>query len=94
MPNLNSIPLKTKKLYRFQSGCHGNKYPKQPGMWLMRTVPTNLCAKCGLDTNEAKELLTYHRDCHGNLITIEPRNVTDAYHPKKPPYQISTVNSI
>ena len=57
-------------------------------MWLMHTVPMNHCTKCGLNIIEAKELLTYHCDCHGNLITIATGNMADAYHQKESPYQI------
>ena len=30
---------------------------------------------------KAKELLTYHRGCHGNLVTTAMRYVDDAYCP-------------
>ena len=39
---------------------------------------------------EAKELLTYHCGCHGNLVTIATRYAADAYLLKEPPYQIWT----
>ena len=34
--------------------------------------------------------MTYHCGCHGNLVTIVARYVTDAYRPIEPPYQIWT----
>ena len=39
---------------------------------------------------KTKELVTYYRGCHGNLVTIATRYVADAYCPKEPPYQIWT----
>ena len=37
---------------------------------------------------KAKELLTYHCHCHGNLVTIAKTYVADGYYPKKASYQI------
>ena len=39
---------------------------------------------------KTKEFLTYHCGCHGNLVTIATRYVTDANRPIKPSYQIWT----
>ena len=40
--------------------------------------------------HKTKELLTYHRGWHGNLVTIAARYVADAYRSEEPPYQIWT----
>ena len=32
----------------------------------------------------------FYSGCHGDLVTIAPRYVADAYCPKEPPYQIWT----
>ena len=37
---------------------------------------------------KTKELLTYFRSYHGNLVTIAMRHVADAYCPKEAPCQI------
>ena len=37
---------------------------------------------------KTKELLKHHCGCHGNLVTIATRYVSDAYHPMKASYQI------
>ena len=37
---------------------------------------------------KAKELLTYHCGCHGNLVTIATRYVPGAYYSKETPCQI------
>ena len=43
---------------------------------------------------KTKELLSYHRGCHGNLVTIATRYAADAYLPKKPSYQILTKSNL
>ena len=32
---------------------------------------------------KTNKLLSYHYDCHSNLVTMGTRYVADAYHPKK-----------
>ena len=46
IPNMNSIRYETKKLSRFQSGCHGNLVTI--AIQLMPIIPTNLHSKCKL----------------------------------------------
>ena len=89
MPNMNSIHLKTKELFRYHYSFHDNlvavalKYavdaycPKKILMPNMNSVRFKI-----------HELLRYHFRCHGNLVAIATRYVADAYLHKDTSYQI------
>ena len=57
MPNLNSIPLKTKELLMYHYGCHGNLVAATK----QRTFLANMIA---IQIN-ANELLRFRSGCHG-----------------------------
>ena len=48
----------------------------------MPIVPKNLHAKFGLNMTYDKRVMTCYSGCHGKLVTIATRYVTDAYHPQ------------
>ena len=60
MPNLNSIPLKTKELLMYHCGCHDNlvaAIKQRSFLASMNSIQVN-----------TKELLRLHSGCHGTLL--------------------------
>ena len=75
---MNSVPLKTKVLLRYQCGCYSNIVTITIEYWLVLIIPRKLCVKMNLISLSTKELLRYHCCCHGNIVTIATVYVADA----------------
>ena len=80
MPNLNSIPLKTKELLMYHYGCHGNL--------IATTKQRRFLANMNSIQVKTKQLLRLHSGWHVNFIAVAMKKVAGGYSPKKASWQI------
>ena len=80
MPNLSSIPLKTKESLMYHCSCHGN----------LVTTTKQKCFLANMNSVQVntRQLLRPYSDCHGNLVAVAMKKVSGAYSPKEASWQI------